>query len=82
MRKSRILIKGGLVAGLLGCIVLTTGCPGGGVPGECSTNADCDDGVDCTSDVCNAGICVNDTGGCVPIDVSTASAEVLSALDD
>jgi OmcA/MtrC family decaheme c-type cytochrome len=73
--------RGLLLAGLLGLIMLAGGCPAGGGVGECDANADCDDGIECTADVCNGGVCINNGGGCVPIDVSTASADLVGALD-
>ncbi len=44
-------------------LLLLPGCP---AVTPCTTDADCDDGVDCTIDACGAtGLCVNDAIGCV-----------------
>ncbi len=67
-----------------GGIMFLPGCP---MPPavECTTDADCDDGIACTVDVCTAdGVCVNDATGCTggqAIDVSTASDDLIAALD-
>lgn len=42
-------------------------CTGGGGGGGCTYNSQCDDGNACTTNVCSAGVCVNDpitTGSC------------------
>jgi OmcA/MtrC family decaheme c-type cytochrome len=69
----------------LGALLLIPGCPIGPSPGTCTTDEECDDGNDCTVDVCGVdGICVNDPVSCPDgpaIDVSTAPEELVAALD-
>ena len=72
----------GFAMALSGMVPLIGGCPVTPPPvGGCTANADCDDGVACTVDTCSGGTCVNNADACQPIDVSSAPADVIAALD-
>ncbi|MGD2111604.1 MAG: hypothetical protein PVI86_19680, partial [Phycisphaerae bacterium] len=64
-------------------VTFIPGCPTPG-PAGCTTNADCDDGDECTMDTCNAaGECVyeNICPSAEAFDLGTASDDVIGGLD-